>query len=540
MQTVQKYYKDITKGQIVIAAIFSFLLSQAIVAGTRVHYVQIRAGYAENFISYDLACVGTGLLLGGLLFPVILLLFELQRRFGMKGFVREDDSTHHSLRFFLIAWSIIFVCWLPYLLTFYPGGLVGDGIEVVRMAVTPGFPTSSHWSPLYALILKVVIHLGGLAFDSLNDCLYLYAVLESIAFSGVCAYLCLVLRRRFPQIRILSVLSVALFALSGFFASYGMTFWADGIFGALIVLMCIQLWDGIHAGRFSMPVIVRLSFIELFLCLWRNNGIYIVVFVLAGMLILLKKDALWPTIAGLAVIAAVLIITGPVYTALGVSKDTTRESISIPLQQMAAAINSDYELSPEQEEVLYAVAPEEVWRGNYCPTLSDDIKFKLDQAYLDEHLGGFLKVWAELLVPNFGTYVRAYLMQTIGFWKLNSFQGNYWDYWYGVEDNYNYGLYEKDLLEEATGVSIKPFLVRCTRFISSGAVVWIMLFSFFSILYQRKERQRLLVLLPLTGCWLTVMIATPIAFAYRYVFALAMALPMVVFLPMYHTGKHTA
>ena len=532
--------KRITRGQLILSLIFSMLFSLALVVGRGVHYVGIRAGMKENYISFDGSSVIIWIILVLLLTPFVVFLFDLQKRHPLYEAEEagQNGRKHNDRLFFLAAWCIIAAFRLPYLLTFYPGGLVGDGIEVVRMAITPGIPSSSHWSVLYALIVRAVLRIGDRLFHSLEKGLFLYAVLESIAYSGMCAALCCALRRRFSAHKILSYLTVALFSVSGFFATYSMTFWADGIFSGMLVFLCLWLWNFAEQGteeRFGIWGLARLVFLELVVCLWRNNGIYIVGFMCVGMVVLMKKRAIRSAALGCMVIIITLMITGPVYDALGISRDSVRESVSVPLQQMAAAINSGYPMSSEQKEVLYSVAPEDVWKNNYCPCLSDDIKFKIDQNYLNGHMGDFLHVWASMMLPNLKVYIQAYLMQTIGFWKVNSFQGLYWDYWYGIQDNYNYGLEERDLIKEITGYSIRPFLVSCMRFISSGTVVWIMIYCLFSILYQGNDLRRLLVLLPLIGCWLTVMVAAPIAFAYRYVLVLAMALPVMILLPQWHT-----
>lgn len=523
--------KTITWKQYFLSFLFSLLLSETIIVGTQVHYVDIRASFTENYIRYDWGCIMQGFLLAVIIFPITVFLFDLQKDMMLRDC--KPVAVQGNRRFFFIAWAVIFVGWIPYLLSFYPGGLVGDGVEVVRMALTPGLPKSSHWSILYVLILKAVINLGGMIFDDLNDCLFVYTIIESIFFSCSCAFICSNIRQRFYKIRFLPYLSLVMFAVSGFLATYSMTFWADGIFGSFIVFLCVLQWNIIGERQTSRSNIIKMIVLNLLICLWRNNGLYIIAFVLVSIAVLLKRKGVKLIVSGLFSIIIVLIIKGPVFNALDISKDSLRESISIPEQQLAAVINSGHELSSEQEDILFTLAPKEVWLNNYCPTLSDDIKFNINQDYLSHHLGSFIKVWMELLPSNLDTYLQAYLMQTIGFWKLNSFQGNYWDYWYGVTDYYNFGLHEKDLIESTFGISIRPILIKNMRYISSGTVIWIMIFSFCSILYQGKELQRLLVLMPLAGCWLTVMLATPIAYAYRYVLPLAMMLPIIVFFPVF-------
>ena len=111
-----------------------------------------------------------------------------------------------------------------------------------------------------------------------------------------------------------------------------------------------------------------------------------------------------------------MVVTGPVYDALGIRKDSLTESVSVPMQQIAAALSDGAATTPEQEAVLFRILPEEEWTASYHPTLSDDLKGNtaLDAVYLETHFGDFLAVWVQLLPANFGTYVEAYLIADAG------------------------------------------------------------------------------------------------------------------------------
>lgn len=204
------------------------------------------------------------------------------------------------------------------------------------------------------------------------------------------------------------------------------------------------------------------------------------------------------------------------------------------MQQIAAALSDGAATTPEQEAVLFRILPEEEWTASYHPTLSDDLKGNtaLDAAYLETHFGDFLAVWVQLLPANFGTYVEAYLMQTLGCWQPGVFQGSYTDYWIGVQDVAGRGWHSTDWIETLTGRSLSQLLQRSTRFVPSGTMVWVMFLVLALVLAQGQGRRaRLLVLAPFAASWLVLMLAMPIAYAYRYILMLAVGLPLLCLLP---------
>lgn len=77
------------------------------------------------------------------------------------------------------------------------------------------------------------------------------------------------------------------------------------------------------------------------------------------------------------VIAAVVMVTGPVYTAAGVEKHS-EESLSIPLQQLAAAVVYDGNMSEAEREVVDTILPLEDYRNVYQPGIVDVIKWNED------------------------------------------------------------------------------------------------------------------------------------------------------------------
>ena len=60
---------------------------------------------------------------------------------------------------------------------------------------------------------------------------------------------------------------------------------------------------------------------------------------------------------GAAALVITLAVQGPGYDALGIEKDSLTESISVPLQQLAATLCEDRPITAEQGEVLFSILP---------------------------------------------------------------------------------------------------------------------------------------------------------------------------------------
>lgn len=525
---------NIMRRENIIAGFYSVFLSLAVIAGHEVNYSEMRSGIHENYINLDISWVLASFSLAILIFPLLVNIIELIK----KNRINELENPVINIKpFFIASWIIIFIAWVPYLLTFYPAGIVGDGAETLEYSLQGGIPANNHWVVIYILILKLFIHIGRLFSQDINVALFLYAISSSVVYSAVCAVTVATIRKKGAP-RLIVYASLGVYALSGFFASYSISLWKDGIFSAAVVLLVLLFWDYPKDERVSISYCIKFASISLFICFWRNNGIYVLILCIAGVLILLQKRAKRLVATGIAVVCMTLVIQGPIYSMLGIGKDSLIESISVPLQQIAAVVSEGGALSDEQSDIIYSIMPKETWIENYCPTLSDDIRKSADIVYLQNHFGDFLEIWAQLLIPNFSIYVKAYLMQMLGFWQPGVFQGNYWDYWLGIQDIHNRGYQATDLIQGVSGISLEKLLLDRMGFIPSGTMVWLLLFSGVVIACQGSyRRKRMLVMLPLIASWGIIMIASPIAYAYRYIVMIPMAFPVIFLLPFIDESK---
>lgn len=157
-----------------------------------------------------------------------------------------------------------------------------------------------------------------------------------------------------------------------------------------------------------------------------------------------------------------------------------------------------------------------------------------DEDYLEKHKTEVIRLWAKLLPKHFGSYVKAYCLNTFGFWHP------YIQNKYGYIDEYisenDKGIHPVDLFERMFGFSIKQDLLQFRPMIGSGTFLWVMLISA-ALCAKKNGFYRLLFYLPGLLCWLCIMIATPVAFSLRYVYILALLFPVYVVYPFICNAK---
>ena len=267
------------------------------------------------------------------------------------------------------------------------------------------------------------------------------------------------------------------------------------------------------------------------LCLFRSNGWYGFLLCFPFLLLYFRKKAkhIFPLL--FAILFTAIIIKYPVMNAAGVIQPDLIESLSIPTQQIAAVICNDRELSDEQLALIENVVDLTYIKELYVPTFADNMKELVragNQDYLREHKGEFFKLWFSLLLKYPGDYLKAYVDQTYGYFYPDSFylvaeaegiSGTH----LGVSHT---PLIGGPLIVKGKEISIKlgSMLPVYSLLWSMGVIFWVFLFCIGNA-FIRKETDKLIYYLPTLALYLTVMIATPVATEFRYVYFMVFSLP---------------
>ena len=535
-----------TRTQTVLTALFAAYTAINLVLHTRITYSgDITAGLEDNHFD--------GIGPQHLLAVLLLALATYQILDGLAARLHQHHSTLSNLLFdstdttaarpqsiLLPAFLAIAICWLPIWLTLYPGAGMNDGIISIN---TPIEMTSQH--PLiYVFTLAGFARIGSILFGDINVGIAAYTAIQSLAMATAIAYAINWLHRKGLRTVPICILT-AFFALNPLFPVFALNIIKD-VWFSIAILVCVPLLlDFVSTNGKALKGRGILKYLAAFtaLALSRNNGIYVLVICGIAALTIINR-AYWKRCAVTIIVplALFLIVNALPTAVLHAPKVGAQESLGIPLQQTAAVIAQDGPMTDQQRDFLSHILPISQWKRHYSPMTSDSIKWNDDfnREYLSEHEGKYLKTWAQMLPRNFGTYVTSYLTATYGFWNLGAQSTKTLPYtdFYQVKEgngtvNERLGIRQTPLLPKpATDFIRNTWIGQPERYQAPGAAFEIWAILLLTLLLFRLNRGRLTIgFLPAIACWATLMIATPIAFSYRYIFYVAMVLPFAILIP---------
>lgn len=477
----------------------------------------------------------------------------------------------------IIIFAVIMICYIPYLMSYWPGGIYNDTSYTIDIALGKA-PMSDQNTVLYALFWRLIFYIGQIFHQGDYGGLKLMTVIQCMAIAAVAAFFIAWLHDRGVRVWV-EILLTALAALCPIFPYYGISLWKETWFG-LIFFLYTWMWYGYISGICSehesdhdaggnaavatgrpkrIRALITYVMLTMLVIFSRNNGIYVIIFTMVISAVLLRKllnRKEWKKllVVNIIILGTVMLIKGPVYKAAGVEKSAASENYGIPLQQTAymistAALKTDSTdrsgnegmieeksndiiggidetvknglgMTDAEYSVITSIMPIDAWINLYNPVVVDSIKFGeyFNKGYFDTHIGDFLKVYAGMMIRNPVPAVRGYLISTMGFWDAyKSSSSAYICTAHTVQAEY----FMSDYFNMKTDIYLSD-IVGPRRYMSGGALVWIML-ALFAVSIGRTE---VLTYIPSIGLWLTYMLATPLSFSFRYLFGLFLCMPL--------------
>ena len=485
---------------------------------------------------------------------------------------QPKDGVFGKRRGFLLVLLLLLVSWLPYLLSFAPGSVLDDSLASIT-PWTNGTPLTNHHPVVYSLLVGGFVYLSKILPLSLNAAVFLYSLVQSVCLAGTLAALFYRLQRAGARRWVLAA-GIAYAMIVPYFPAYAMILWKDPLYSCALLWLSMLLFDAVRkeGGLSGRAWQVKWSLALLGTAFLRNNGAFCLLFMAAALLLSGQRKHFFCT-ACMTVIVALLFFTvqHTVYPLCHIADTEYTEKIGIPLQQLAATVAYKGKMGEEEREFLFKIMPEQEWKARYAPCLADKIKWTdgANMEYISQNKRSFWKVWGALLLKNPAIYLRAYGMDTFGFWAP------------GVQNRYGYvdlyitendlGLHQTDLVQKLFGRTIRPLLKKRMIWIGSGTLLWMTLGGMLLSILCRKSTSRKstsrkisgskisgregsgskisgregekaggggwIIYLPALGNALTVFIATPVAFSLRYVYVFAIGLPLYVLLPFLYAEE---
>ncbi len=471
-----------------------------------------------------------------LFYQLLLFLFSY---FGNKEltdkcfFAAESSGETQFARFYenhsgLCAFFLCMLCWLPYFLYQYPGIMTPDSINQFEQ-VLGVIPYSNHHPLAHTMVIGLFYRIGLLFTDNRVIAISFYTFFQMCFMAFSVSYFINTLKL-FRIRRLLRFILTLFYALVPYHAVFSVTIWKDIMFaGAVLLFTCtlLRFLQGIQPRTLLMFILTGIM-----LCLFRSNGWYGFLLCTPFLLYFYRKKAklIFPSLA--AILLTAIVIKYPVMDHANVIRPDLIESLSIPTQQIASVICNDREITEEQLDLIENVVDLTYIKDLYNPTYADNMKELVragNQSYLAAHKKEFLKLYLQLGFTYPGDYLKAYIDQTYGYWYPDSF--------YPVAEaegvsGTSLGVSHTPLIRGPLVIKAKEISIKLGSMLpiysllwSMGVIFWILIFCIGNV-FVRKEKAKLVYYLPSLALYATVMIATPVATEFRYVYFMVFSLPL--------------
>ena len=543
------------KRELIAIGLFAFLFSLSLILGFHITITgSTYDGSAfENYISpYSIIDFVALVFIFPSLFTILLAAYSLFVRSHKTSLPPKASHSTNTLKInplgikttILLA-LVPFICWIPYLLIYWPGFIFGDTLSSLAQA-TGLAPYSNHHPFLYTMFIKMCLKIGNiLGIGNTGGCV-LYCLTQMGFMAYTFSYLSRWVTTRCSLKNYWALIIVLVFSLSPYIATYSIAMWKDPFFSTALALATLLLMDFIlskgtviEANKAWMPCFVALLIIISFS---RNNGIYIVVCIeivlLAYCIIVKKSSRSFSNIGKLTgafacVIALCFAITGPVYRALDVAPSPKVESVGILLNQMARVAALDGDMTENDREYLNSIVPLDEYKTLYSPTCTDNLKWSasFNSAALEN---GFFGHWLSLFAQNPRAYFEAWELQTFGFWAINQPDAHSrLNISSGIPRNTveayatDLNVYQINAENKLEHDSLRDVFPQDSRSIPISIIFWTVLFLSICLCLSGRARW-IIALVPSLALLGTLIVASPIWYWPRYGAAVQFLIPFYV------------
>lgn len=469
---------------------------------------------------------------------------NIERKLQVRG-QNEGEVPSKELKP-LYLYLAILLCWFPFFLAFYPGNISGDSYASIHQAIY-GIRSTAH-PVLFTLLVKATMQVGLAIFHNMNAAIAIFSIIQMLLLDGIFTYTIVWLQKHGVP-KWFQYLTIAYFALHPLIVRYSFTMWKDILFSGIMLLLVLFLYDVGVGEKTLNDNVALIHFLNLatLAAFLRNRIIYAVIGIFILLLIIYRDNwkKLLPTFALTATL--VLLIQGPLYSALNIKPSNFAEGQGVSLQQVAAVVCENGEISKDEAEFISNIISLDDIPKAYNPSTVDNLKgySTFDHAFLNSHPSEYITVWRSILFKNPWTCIKTWLMTTRGFWGFNVYIEPFAITWESEELN----IHQVNIVKNLTGIDLaylsNGILVHIEdmpvvrRFFELGCLGWFGLFVTMRVVIQKRYKV-LLSLLPLNLLWIVLIFTTPIFFEPRYMFVYNLALPVLFFILLSNEGDCVA
>lgn len=469
-------------------------------------------------------------------------------RIGLPGRLHQSFRLH-----WLFYALIIFLCWIPVFLAYYPSVFAYDAEGQLYQVIAHDY--STHHPLLHTLFLGAFFRLGG-KLGSYQIGMAFHSVVQMVMMAGTFGYILAYLYRKGVAAcqRIMLLLFYALFPVHSVLA---LSTTKDVLFSAIVLLhtcsICRIVSEQEECADDAMASADRKGAVKRFgkkefsgyvlwavlLLFFRNNAVYAFVLSVPAVCFGLRKvngdSVLWKKY--LVCAGAALALFGIGHNVLKAVTDahsgSPRELLSVPLQQMARTrVKAEETLSAQMRRELDQYLPSEWVFAAYDPHLADPVK---NRAVIHDNPAGLIRAWAELGLEHPQIYVDAFLDNSIGYWFLED-RTHAQIYGIGTESGFGYLSTDNRTMPAGCEIVEHSYLpgfracmeqivsencyqkIPVVRLIFAPAFYWWMLCMYMAAVLYTRQYRLLLPAVFLVLYYMTLLLSPTVLIRYMYPF----------------------
>lgn len=523
----------------ILSIIYSLIITIFIIIGTSF----ILTGNFKSITKYPILFLISSGLLYKIINEITIYLYDKldEKREKNLDIKKSKFNTLLKEKPFIFSLIFILLCWLIYLIAFYPGILSPDpsyqilqyfGIDnkysYYSILIDKSVILTNHHPVIHTLLLGSCIKIGIKLFNSFNIGLFIYTLIQTFILAATLSYTIKFMKEINVNEKYRK-LCLFIYALVPVFPLYALSPVKDVIFGCLIILYVISLYKFIK-NKCSMNVkdIVREIILIILIMLFRNNGFHVVLLSFPFLFLTSRKNLKKYLLIFLVVISFYFSYNKVILPHFKITNGSVREMLSVPFQQTARYVKEHKnEVTKSEKKAIDKILDYDTIDKRYNPKLADPVKNKFNRYYTNNDLKNYFKVWFLELKKHPITYIEATINNTYG-------------YFYPVETNWYVYIIPKKIVNDfgfnysfnslyilryvlSAIALVFPYIPFIGLFVNIGFNTWILLFML-SYLSYKKNYKSIIYILP-SLILLLVCFVSPANTYFRY------ALPNIFLMP---------
>ena len=437
----------------------------------------------------------------------------------------------------IFPWLVILICWIPWLIISYPAILPWDTMNQIYQSA--GIIELTNYHPILITYLFKLFLIIGKLFGSDNVGIFIFAAFQVLFFAYALS-LSLKLMKMSSIPDKVRLIMLFFYCFVPYYPCNAVTLGKDTTYSIfLFVFTLINIYLIMNRAKIDHDsFLIHGMFLSALFCIFsRNNGIFVIIPSLAGLMLVLKQYRNKILIMILTLIILYSAFLFVILPKMNISQVKVQDVFSVPFQQTARYLKTyPSDITDQEAEAIDRILEYDKIAENYNPESSDPVKSLYRQNARADDFINYFHAWFTMFMRHPSVYIQATLNNTYGYFYPDE-PGKSEDYvFWGIKSYLTtdkVDLFNPEKLNDARSILfqiIYTFRVfpGISMLSSIGFHVWLLILSL-SYLIKIHQYHYIIGLIP-SILSLFVCLLSPINTYSRYAWPIIFLTPLVIFI----------